>query len=646
MTETTMRRATPALPAIFALGACLLAACLLAPAPALAGGNLEAYDITANTPVVPGFIAAKTVPMLWDSRCIPVQVRSNSTFDPIPNPLGPPVLTLNQAEQGIKRAFDSWNDIRTSFIKFDLVGRVANPGLPGFDMVNEATFVVPPGSGFIGLSVPTFFIADVNLAAGDDIDGDGDSDVAAGITTCRDADGDGDIEFPVGFYKAGTLIDNDVLFNSDGFRFTVKSSDVDTNFSSVDLEAVAVHELGHAHGLSHVAGNQISATDGTGATMYPFVDTGDPAAELGQRSLDDDDIAFSSFFYPEGSAATGPGALQANDIPFNAVYGIVTGEATDGFTGLPLAGGSVSATNILTGRQQATAITGTTQLAFQLSTGNLFFVDPTFDIIDGRYRIPLPLGIYNIGIEALDGSPVSPFQINTTASIGGFWGQQIFDEELWTVGDNNLESRPGLALPVAAVPSVTTPHVDITTNVTHDIESFGTLDSIGFTGVPAGTWYAVRIPAAQITAANPSTIHTGLFDTFVGNASVVPVFARAQLATGSVDPGTGVATINTVAPLREQAPFVGQEADFAPFYFQNPVALTSQIKTGITGGTITDLFLVLQLPTTTPFPGVSGFPPFIGLDLTPPFGTSFFSTNGSTFSPVNFNFMFALGTTP
>jgi len=642
MTEMTKRRA---LPAIIAFGACLLAACLLAPAPAFAGGNLEAYDITALTPIgFPGFVAAKTVPMLWDSRCIPVAVRSNSTFDPIPNPLGPPVLTLNQAEQAIKRAFRSWNDIRTSFIELDLVGRYANPGLPGFDMVNEATFIVPPGSGFIGLSVPTFFIADVSLAAGNDIAGDVDSDVAAAITTCRDADGDGDIAFPVGNYKAGTLIDNDVLFNSDGLRFTTKDADIDTNFSSVDLEGVAVHEFGHAHGLSHVANNQIGSTDGTGSTMFPFIDTGDPAAELSQRSLDDDDIAFSSFFYPEGSAASGPAALHGNDIPFIAVYGVVTGEATDGFTGLPLAGGSVSATNIVTGKQQATAITGTTQLAFQLSTGGLFFVDPTFDIIDGRYRIPLPLGIYNIGIEALDGSPVSAFQINTTASIGGFWGQQIFDEEFWAPGDNNLESRPGLSLPVAAIPSITTPHVDITTNVTNDIANFGALDSVGFTDVGPGFWYAVRIPAAQVTALNPTTIHTGLFFTAVGNASVVPVFARAQLATGSVS--GGVATINTAAPLRQEAPFVGQDGDYAPLYFSNPVALTNQIKAGITAGTITDLFLVLQVPTTTPFPGVSGFPPFIGIDLNPPSGASFFSTDGVNFSPTSFNFGFALGTTP
>ena len=632
------------------LGPALLAAAwLVAPAPASAGGNLEAYDITGSKPVPgapPGFVVAKTVPMLWDSRCIPVAVRSNSTFDPIPNPLGPPVITLAQAETAINRSFASWNNIHTSFFRFDLVGRVANPGLPGFDTVNEATFNVPPGVGFIGLSVPTFLIADSNLTPGDDIDGDGDSDVAPGIGSCADADGDGDIEFPPGRYKAGTILDNDVLFASGDLRFTVNDADIDTNFGSVDLEGVAVHEFGHAHGLSHALGNQISSSDGTGATMFPFIDTGDPTAELNQRSLDSDDIAFSSFFYPEGSAGSGPAALQLGDIPFKLIYGIVEGEATHGASSLPLAGGSVFANNVLTGRQQATAISGTTQLAFQLSTGSLFFVDPTFDIIDGRYRIPLPLGIYNVGIEAIDGGPVSIFSINNTAQIGGFWGLQNFDEEFWTLGDAASESRPGLSLPVAAVPSVTTPNVDVTTNVTNKAANFGGLDSVGFTGVPAGFWYAVRIPAAQVTALSPSTIHTGLFNTFVANASVVPVFARAQLTTGSVNPGTGVATINTATPLREQAPFVGQDGDFAPLYFSNPTALTSQIMTGISGGTITDLFLVLQLPTTLPFPGVSGFPPFIGLDLGPSSGTSYFSTTGTTFSPTSFNFMFALGTTP
>ena len=52
--------------------------------------------------------------------------------------------------------------------------------------------------------------------------------------------------------------------------------------------------------------NQISDTNGDGATMFPFADTGDPASEQNQRSLGADDIAWSSYFYPEGSATSGP----------------------------------------------------------------------------------------------------------------------------------------------------------------------------------------------------------------------------------------------------------------------------------------------------------------------------------------------------
>jgi hypothetical protein len=74
------------------------------------------------------------------------------------------------------------------------------------------------------------------------------------------------------------------------------------------------------------------------------------------------------------------------------------------------------------------------------------------------------------------------------------------------------------------------------------------------------------------------------------------------------------------------------------------------VRAKIASGEIQNLFLVLRLPTTTPFPGVSGVPPLIGLDGgnatndVPIFGLSYTSDDGgATFNQVtNFNFRFSL----
>ena len=66
-------------------------------------------------------------------------------------------------------------------------------------------------------------------------------------------------------------------------------------------------------------------------------------------------------------------------------------------------------------------------------------------------------------------------------------------------------------------------------------------------------------------------------------------------------------------------------------------------------GSSKNLFLVLRIPTTTPFAGVSNLPPFIGLDGgvavndVPIFGLSYLSNDGVAWNQVtNFNFRFSL----
>jgi Matrixin len=287
-----------------------------------AGGRIESIDITRFLPSpIPGQLVAKVIGTQWDVRCIPVQF-SMSSLDPIPNPLDPatPVLSRAQAQAALQASLDKWNQIPTSFIEMNITRTTTKTTLAGFDFVNELTFRTAATFTAIAVSTGTSLIADSTFAPGDDIDGDGDSDVAAGISVASDVDNDGDVEFPPGFYKAGTILDTDVAFNtktSNGLRFTVGDAALDTTVRSVDLEATAVHEFGHSHGLSHSVNNQRNAVDGTGATMFPSIDTGDPAAEASIRSLDADDIAWSSFIYPEGTASSGPAALQPGDVAFS-----------------------------------------------------------------------------------------------------------------------------------------------------------------------------------------------------------------------------------------------------------------------------------------------------------------------------------------
>jgi hypothetical protein len=54
---------------------------------------------------------------------------------------------------------------------------------------------------------------------------------------------------------------------------------------------------------------------------------------------------------------------------------------------------------------------------------------------------------------------------------------------------------------------------------------------------------------------------------------------------------------------------VAQDNDLARLFFPNPAALGETVRAGIAAGEIQNLFLVLRVPTTTPFPGVSQRPP-------------------------------------
>lgn len=624
--------------------------------PLHAWGQLEQIDITlGEASPIPGHVGARLVGIKWDTRTLPVRYSMNTTLDPVPNPLGAAFLSVADARTALQASLDQWNEIRTSFISMTITGTTANPGVVGFDMINELSFRTANNFTAIASSPSVSLIADSTFAVGDDIDGDGDADVAA-IATAADADNDGDVEFPAGFYKAGTILDNDVQFNTKatGLRFTVGDAALDAVTNSVDLNTTATHEFGHSLGLSHAMANQISPTNGDSATMFPFIDTGDPEAERLQRSLSTDDIAWASYVYPEGTASSGPAAIQFGDIPFKWVYGTIEGEIRHGVLNQPIAGASVFAVGEITKRVVAGGYSGHVRLSLNPATGGLSVVlDPTYTLLDGKYTIPVPLGLYGVGVEPLDGAPAAAGNINITPQIGAIFGQMNFNEEFYNRSrEAALETRPGSSFPILAVPGTKRTGISIVTGDTFNVSPFGARNFIGFVNpFPAGSYYAVAIPASTIAAiapGQPLAAQSVLFDTTVVDASTVPRFAEAMITTGTIAGTT--ATIDLANPLDRVTGFVGQDNDLSPFFLKNSVKIGQKIRDGITAGTIQNVFLVLRVPTTTPYPGVSAQPPLIGLSTTPTPGNSFLSVdNGVTWTrrtDINFRFGLVLSRLP
>jgi hypothetical protein len=317
----------------------------------------------------------------------------------------------------------------------------------------------------------------------------------------------------------------------------------------------------------------------------------------------------------------------------------------------------VFAVDVHSGVVVTSAISGATQCSFVPAVGLCTaFTDPTFSVLDGIYTLPVPAGTYKLGVEAVDGWPVPANNINYTTQLGTLLGQLNFPEEFYNgTAEGVLEAQPNAAVSIAVSPGAVVTDIDFVTNRTITIENFGALDfSARFlesrTGVvtPPGRFYAVGIPAVQIAEIRPGQdllLQGAAFFTHAPDASVAPVFAQALLTTGVVH-ADGTASIDLHTPLAHQQPFVAQDQDFTPWYFPHPRQLGRLVREGITRGEIEQVFLVLQVPTATPFPGTRGLAPAVGLDGfieglmednddTPPMGLSFISEDGgATFLPV------------
>jgi hypothetical protein len=138
----------------------------------------------------------------------------------------------------------------------------------------------------------------------------------------------------------GEIVESDIFFNS-SFPWSTSAAGESGRF---DVESIALHELGHLHGLGHSALGETEVRPGgrrvlgAEAVMFPIAFT---AGSIADRRLRPDDIAGLTEIYSRNNAAArrlgsvsgtvtknGAGVLGAHVVAFNPATGALVG----GFT--------------------------------------------------------------------------------------------------------------------------------------------------------------------------------------------------------------------------------------------------------------------------------------------------------------------------
>ncbi|MBI2149404.1 MAG: matrixin family metalloprotease, partial [Acidobacteria bacterium] len=180
----------------------------------------------------------------WSSMPIPYWI----------NDRGSAQISNGSEFTAVHASFQTWQNVPSAGVRFNYLGAtsIRTAGRDGFNVISFADDATPLGSSTVAVTFQ-FFRSDLGQVVYDDAD---------------------------------------IVFNP-ALNFSTSGET-----GKFDIQAVAIHEIGHFLGLDH-AGLISSA-------MVPFASL----SQLDQRTLEYDDIAGVTDLYPAASAATAVGVIQ------------------------------------------------------------------------------------------------------------------------------------------------------------------------------------------------------------------------------------------------------------------------------------------------------------------------------------------------
>jgi hypothetical protein len=253
----------------------------------------------------------------------------------------------------------------------------------------------------------------------------------------------------------------------------------------------------------------------------------------------------------------------------------------------------------LDGSIASAAVSGTIRLSLDPDTFQFGNIHRSVAIPDGRYALPVPHGLYHLGIEADDGFPAYE-PVTFKHVIARIFGHDLFPEEYWSGPfESAHETLSGFSWPVLAwwnrrdidfVVDAATPLVAVNADL---IDQLGA----GLDFFVRGLMIAVRVPSQDLLAVSGGgnlLVKSALVGVTPLFEEEAPRLTSVMVTTGALK-GDGSVIIDVSNPLERERQFPIQSSELTPMHLARSRQIGALV-TDVLAPAGRDLFVVVEFP--------------------------------------------------